>query len=93
MGCSGDAEIVDDPTLRRGLVTRFPAARWAVVVHPAATVSPAAALAPGVVVLAGAVVNIGAVVGPHAVVNTGAAAMSDKVLAAIRQVLQLAPAP
>ncbi len=68
--------------LRRKLARVYGAAgaRWATVVHPAASVSPSAELAPGVFVGPGAVVHTGARVGAHAIVNSGAIVEHDVVI-------------
>jgi acetyltransferase EpsM len=75
---------------RRRLVERALAAgaRFASVIHAAASVAPSAELAPGAVILAGAVVGPGAQIGPHAVVNTGAIVEHD---CKIGELAQIAP--
>jgi acetyltransferase EpsM len=76
-----------DPDARRAIVVRYEAlARWATVVHPAATLAATATIEPGAVVLAGAIVGPGARVGAHTVVNSGAIVEHDVRLGAFSQV-------
>lgn len=66
-----------DNALRQRIVQRFPAARWATVVHPSAYVHPSVNLGPGTVVFAGGVVQPEAVLGDHVILNTAASVDHD----------------
>jgi sugar O-acyltransferase (sialic acid O-acetyltransferase NeuD family) len=72
--------------VRARVAARYAEARWASIVHAAATVSPTASIGPGAVVLAGAIINSGANIGSHCVINTGAVVEHDCVLSAFSQV-------
>lgn len=52
-------------------------ARWATLIHPAATISPSASIEEGTAVLAGAIVQADARIGRHVVVNTAAVIEHD----------------
>jgi acetyltransferase EpsM len=73
---------IGDIATRRSAAERLSRARWATIVHPAASISPSARVAEGAVVLAGAVVNPGAEIGAHAIVNSGAIVEHDVVVGA-----------
>lgn len=69
---------------RRQAVERWSArdARWATVIHPAATVSPSARIAAGAFIGARALVHTGASVEAHAIVNSGAVIEHDCLIGA-----------
>ena len=75
----GAQGTIGKPSTRQRVVERYTAAgaRWATVVHPAATVSESAELAEGVAVLAGAIINPAARIGAHCIVNTAAVIEHD----------------
>jgi len=70
---------IGDNRTRREIARELEAAgaRFARLIHPAATVSPKARIGPGAVVMARAVVQPDAEVGAHAIVNTGAIVEHD----------------
>lgn len=67
---------------RKRIVQRLalPAARYATVVHPAASVSAAATLGPGTVILAGAVLTASLRVGAHCALMPGVVLTHDDVV-------------
>jgi len=74
------------PEVREAAVARFAQARWATIVHPAASASLLATIGEGAVVLAGAAVGAGARIGPHTVINSSAVVEHDVEIGAFAQV-------
>ena len=65
---------------RQRTVERFPAVRWATVVHPSAIVSDDVVIGPGSVLMAGAVIQPHVRIGSHVIVNTRSSVDHDCIL-------------